>query len=50
MLVKKGIKELIIIAQDTTKYGIDIYGENKLEVTAYNESDVSETVRVMFNK
>ena len=25
-------------------------GENKLEVTAYNESDVSETVRVMFNK
>ena len=30
MLAKKGIKELIIIAQDTTKYGIDIYGENKL--------------------
>ena len=30
MLVKKGIKELIIIAQDTTKYGIDIYGESKL--------------------
>ena len=27
---KKGIKELIIIAQDTTKYGIDIYGEGKL--------------------
>lgn len=30
MLAKKGIKELIIIAQDTTKYGIDIYGESKL--------------------
>lgn len=29
-LVKKGIKELIVIAQDTTKYGIDIYGESKL--------------------
>ena len=29
-LAKKGIKELIIIAQDTTKYGIDIYGESKL--------------------
>ena len=27
---QKGIKEIIIIAQDTTKYGIDIYGENKL--------------------
>ena len=29
-LAKQGIKELIIIAQDTTKYGIDIYGESKL--------------------
>ena len=29
-LSRKGIKELIIIAQDTTKYGIDIYGESKL--------------------
>lgn len=30
ILVSKGIKELIVIAQDTTKYGIDIYGESKL--------------------
>lgn len=30
MLASKGIKELIVIAQDTTKYGIDIYGEPKL--------------------
>ncbi len=30
MLADKGIKELIVIAQDTTKYGIDIYGESKL--------------------
>lgn len=30
MLAKRGIKELIIIAQDTTKYGIDIYGKSKL--------------------
>lgn len=29
-LAKKGIKELIVIAQDTTKFGIDIYGEPKL--------------------
>ncbi len=29
-LAKKGIKELIIIAQDTTKYGIDLYGKSKL--------------------
>ena len=30
MLAKSVIKELIIIAQDTTKYGIDIYGKSKL--------------------
>ena len=30
MLANKGIKELIVIAQDTTKYGVDIYGEPKL--------------------
>ncbi len=29
-LSKGGVKELIVIAQDTTKYGIDIYGEYKL--------------------
>ena len=27
---KKGIKELIVIAQDTTKYGVDIYGKSAL--------------------
>ena len=29
-LAKDGIKELIVIAQDTTKYGIDIYGKPML--------------------
>ena len=29
-LSKKGIKELIVIAQDTTRYGEDLYGESKL--------------------
>ena len=29
-LAKNGVKELIVIAQDTTKYGVDIYGEYKL--------------------
>ncbi len=29
-LAKQGYKELIVIAQDTSKYGIDIYGESKL--------------------
>ena len=30
LLEKKGIKEIIVIAQDTTKYGIDLYGESRL--------------------
>ena len=29
-LVNKGIKELVVIAQDTTKYGIDLYGKPRL--------------------
>ena len=29
-LAQKGYEELIIIAQDTTKYGIDIYGKTRL--------------------
>lgn len=29
-IAKQGIKELILIAQDITKYGTDIYGEKKL--------------------
>lgn len=31
-LAAMGIKELMIIAQDTSRYGIDIYGEAKLDV------------------
>ncbi len=29
-LVKEGYKEIIVIAQDTTKYGIDLYGKPRL--------------------
>ena len=29
-LAEKGVKELMVIAQDTTYYGVDIYGERKL--------------------
>lgn len=29
-LAEEGIKEIILIAQDTTKYGVDLYGECKL--------------------
>ena len=29
-LAEKGIKELVVIAQDTTKYGLDLYGKERL--------------------
>jgi ribosomal protein S12 methylthiotransferase len=29
-LAKSGVKEIILVAQDTTRYGIDIYGEKKI--------------------
>ena len=29
-LAKKGVREICVIAQDTTRYGLDIYGELKL--------------------
>jgi ribosomal protein S12 methylthiotransferase len=30
VLAKNGVKELVLIAQDSTKYGLDLYGELKL--------------------
>lgn len=30
MLASKGIQEVVVIAQDTTKYGIDLYGKSRL--------------------
>ena len=30
ILANKGVKELVVIAQDTTKYGIDLYGKCRL--------------------
>ena len=30
MLADDGVKELIVVAQDTSRYGVDLYGEHKL--------------------
>lgn len=39
-LAKNGVKELLLIAQDSTYYGLDIYGERKLAELMRKLSDV----------
>ena len=45
---KQGIKEIIIIAQDTTKYGVDIYGESKLAELLQELSEIEEIKWIRF--
>lgn len=40
-LVKYGVKEIMLIAQDSTYYGIDLYGERKLADLLKRLSDVN---------
>ena len=47
-LAKQGIKEIIIIAQDTTKYGIDLYGESKLAELLEDISKIEEIKWIRF--
>ena len=48
ILANKGIRELIIIAQDTTKYGVDIYGESKLAELLQKLSEIQEIKWIRF--
>ena len=50
-LAENGYKEIIIIAQDTTKYGIDIYGEPKLVELLNKISRISgiEWIRFLYS-
>ena len=48
MLAKKGIKEIILIAQDTTKYGVDLYGECKLAELIEEISTIEEIKWIRF--
>lgn len=47
-LAKQGIKELILIAQDTTKYGVDLYGECKLVELLQEISKIEEIKWIRF--
>lgn len=49
-LASDGTKEIILIAQDTTRYGLDIYGELKLSelLRQLNEIDGIEWIRLLY--
>lgn len=49
-LVDTGVRELIIVAQDTTYYGRDIYGESRLTelLTELQQIDGLEWIRLMY--
>ena len=49
-LVEKGVKELIVIGQDTTYYGLDLYGERKLASLLTSLASIKELewVRLMY--
>jgi ribosomal protein S12 methylthiotransferase len=50
LLAQRGVKELIIIGQDTTYYGLDTYGERRLAELLQRLGDVGgiEWVRLMY--
>ena len=49
-LAKGGIKEIIVVAQDTTRYGIDLYGEYKLPALLKElcKIDGIEWIRILY--
>lgn len=49
-LVKKGVTEIVLIAQDTTSYGIDLYGKQKLPelLGKLNEIEGLGWIRIMY--
>lgn len=49
-LVKKGVGEIVLIAQDTTMYGVDIYGEPKLSelIEELNKIEDLTWLRIMY--
>lgn len=49
-LASDGIKELVIVAQETTLYGVDLYGEKKLPelLTKLSEIEGIEWIRLLY--
>ena len=50
ILAEQGVQELILVAQDTTKYGIDLYGEKSLHILISKLSKIESIkwIRVLY--
>ncbi len=50
-LAKDGVREIIVVAQDTTRYGIDLYGEKRISSLLHKLCDIDgiEWVRVHYS-
>ncbi|MCJ7691762.1 MAG: 30S ribosomal protein S12 methylthiotransferase RimO, partial [Clostridiaceae bacterium] len=49
-LIEQGCKEIILVAQDTTRYGIDLYGEKNLHklIKEISEIDGVKWIRILY--
>ncbi len=49
-LARKGIRELVLVAQETTMYGIDLYGEKSLHKLLKRLAEISEIqwIRILY--
>ncbi|MCY6372529.1 30S ribosomal protein S12 methylthiotransferase RimO [Clostridium ganghwense] len=49
-LAENGAKEIILVAQDTTRYGVDLYGEYKLPklIRSLSEINSIEWIRILY--
>lgn len=49
-LANKGVSEIVLIAQDTTSYGKDLYGKSKLAELLYRLNEIQELnwIRLMY--
>lgn len=47
MLDNQGVKELILVAQETTRYGLDLYGEKRLAHLLKRICDETDSIRIV---
>jgi len=49
-LVKAGVREIVLVAQDTTRYGLDLYGKKMLSTLLYELNKIQDLkwIRILY--